>query len=145
MLPIFIENCQYLDKDTNAITIGPVVFCKPNMEEHTRNHELIHHQQNIETLYIGMLAIYAYDYIKGRFSGLDPYDAYMSTRAEIEAYDNENDFHYLSKRKRYKWLFSHKTSKTQPKKSKGRSPMSKKSPTKATRRSDRIANNRKYK
>ena len=105
MFPIEIENCEYLGQDTNAITIGPFVFYKPNVEEHTRNHELIHHQQNIETLYIGMLVIYAYDYIKGRLKGQDSYDAYMSTRAEIEAYKNENNPHYLSKRKRYQWLF----------------------------------------
>ena len=114
MFPIFIENFKYLDKNTNAITIGPFVFCKPNIEEHTRNHELIHHQQNIETLYIGLLVIYAYDYIKGLLLGKDSYDVYMSTCAEIEAYNNENNPQYLSERKRYQWLFPPK--KTLPKK-----------------------------
>lgn len=106
MFPIFVPNCKYLGKDTNAITIGPFVFCKPNIEQHTMNHELIHHQQNIETLYVGMLVIYAYDYIKGLLNGKTSYEAYMSTRAEIEAYENENNNLYLSQRKRYQWIFS---------------------------------------
>jgi hypothetical protein len=108
MFPIFIENCEYLGEDVNAITIGPFVFCKPGVDEITRNHELIHYQQHVETLYIGLWSIYAYDYIKGLISGKDSYDAYMSTRAEIEAYDNENNPLYLSQRKRYQWIFPKK-------------------------------------
>ena len=108
MFPIFIENCNYLGKDVNAMTVGPFVFCKPGVEETTRNHEKIHYQQNIETIFIGMIFIYTYDYIKALISGKDSYDAYMSTRAEIEAYDNENNLEYLSQRKRYQWIFTNK-------------------------------------
>ena len=105
MFPIFIENCEYLGKDVNAMTVGPFIFCKPGVEQSTRNHELIHYQQHIETLCIGLWIIYAYDYIKGLINGKDSYDAYMSTRAEIEAYDNENNPLYLLQRKRYQWIF----------------------------------------
>lgn len=118
MFPIFIENCEYLGKDVNAMTIGPFVFCKPGVKQSTRNHELIHYQQHIETLCIGLWIIYAYDYIIGLMSGKDPYDAYMSTRAEIEAYDNEHNPSYLSQRK-IPVAFSHKqnsTTKKTPKK-----------------------------
>ena len=112
MLPIFVENFEYLGKDVNAMTIGPFVFCKSGIEESTRNHERIHYQQHLETLCIGLWVIYAYDYIKGIWNGKDSYDAYMSTRAEIEAYDNENNPEYLSQRKRYQWLFPQKTEKS---------------------------------
>lgn len=128
MFPIFIENCEYLGEDVNAITIGPFVFCKPGVKESTRNHELIHHQQHIETLYIGLWVIYAYDYIKGLVNGKDSYDAYMSTRAEIEAYNNEDNPLYLSQRKRYQWIFHGKAVKKKPEKH----------PTKSTRRSGRL-------
>lgn len=104
MFPIFIENCEYLGEDVNAMTVGPFVFVKPGVDDITRNHELIHYQQHVETLYIGLWAIYAYDYIKGLVSGKDSYDAYMSTRAEIEAYDNEDNLEYLSHRKRWQWI-----------------------------------------
>jgi hypothetical protein len=108
MFPIFIENCKYIGKDTNAMTIGPIVLCKPGIPDSTRNHEIIHHQQNIETLYVGMLVIYVYDYLKGLWNGKSSYDSYMETRAEIEAYEHEEDMEYLSKRKRYEWLFHKK-------------------------------------
>jgi hypothetical protein len=113
MFPIFIEDFEYLGEDVNAMTVGPFVFCKPGIKETTRNHERIHYQQNIETLFVGLLVIYTYDYIKGLLCGKNSYDSYMSTRSEIEAYDNENNLKYLSQRKRYQWIFPNKnTSKT---------------------------------
>ena len=108
MFPIIIKDFKNIGKDVNGMTVGPFIFLNKGVEESTINHELIHYQQGIETLFIGLWIIYTYDYIKGIFEGKNSYDAYMSVRAEKEAYENENNLQYLSKRKRYEWIFANK-------------------------------------
>jgi hypothetical protein len=107
MLPIIIENYEYLEDDVLAASMGPFIFFRPGkISKVTRNHELIHFQQNIETLFIGMWLIYSYDYWKGIYYGKSEHDAYMGCRAEVEAYKHENNPRYLSTRKRYQWLMN---------------------------------------
>ncbi len=67
-------------------------------------HEKIHMEQYKDLYYIGFVFVYAYDYIRNRLRGLSPQCAYMNTRAEIEAYENECDPGYLARRVRRKWL-----------------------------------------
>ena len=106
MFPIIIKNCKNLGKGVNGMTVGPFIFLKKDTDKITINHELIHYQQGLETFFIGFCIIYIYDYIKALIEGKKSYDAYMSIRAEKEAYDNENNIKYLSQRKRYKWIYS---------------------------------------
>ena len=68
--PIFIENSKIpviLSKiapiNIGAIALGFVVFSRGTMNEKTRQHETIHFQQYLETLFIGFLLLYAYDYV----------------------------------------------------------------------------------
>jgi len=111
--PIFVER-SFVPKllsffapiDIGAITLGFVVFSRDTMSETTKRHETIHFQQYLETLFLGFLILYFYDYCKARFKGLSGKDSYMNIRAEKEAYDNQNDPEYLMTRARWKWIRS---------------------------------------
>lgn len=109
--PIFIENSRipvYLSKlapiEIYAITLGPIVISRGEMNEQTKRHETIHYQQYLETGFIGFLLIYLWDYIRGYARYKDGAIAYRSLRAETEAYENDQDETYLSNRVRWQWL-----------------------------------------
>jgi len=109
--PIFIENSNipvflsYLSPiSIGAITLGFIVISRERMDEQTRRHETIHFQQYIETLFVGFLILYFYDYIKNYFLYRSSKLAYLNIRAEIEAYNNDLNEDYLSARKRYNWI-----------------------------------------
>ena len=109
--PYFIENSKlpvwlsYLAPiDIGAITLGPVVISRGEMSEITKNHETIHYQQYLETLFIGFLLIYLYDYIRGLIVHQDGRAAYFSLRAEKEAYAMHENLDYCKVRTRWKWL-----------------------------------------
>ncbi len=111
--PIFIENSKipiWLSKfapiEIEAITLGFFVISKNEMNEVLRNHETIHFQQYLETGFIGFVFIYLYDWLLTLKNTGDPIQAYYGIRAELEAYEHQNDLEYLSKRKRYEWLQS---------------------------------------
>jgi len=130
MKPIILNNSKipvFLSKfspiDIWAITIWPFIICRGTMDENTINHESIHIKQYNDMFVIGFLPIYLWDYLHGRIkyrndiSGISPHGrpyasvgdkAYYRTRAEQEAYSNDNDLEYLSKRKRYEWLRKYK-------------------------------------
>lgn len=112
MKPIFVENSKIpvwlsafspLD-EIYAITLFPFVFSREKMGEITRNHETIHFQQYIETMVIGFLILYIFDYFKGKIKYKDGEKAYLRTRAEQEAYTHGHDLEYLATRKRWEWL-----------------------------------------
>lgn len=110
--PIFIENSKipfWLSKFTpiqiGAITLGFVVLSKYEMDERVKRHETIHFQQFLETLFIGFLLMYLWDYIFCYLRYADGEKAYMMIRAEQEAYANEDDPDYLKNRKRWAWMF----------------------------------------
>lgn len=109
--PYFIENSKlpvwlsYLAPiDIGAITLGPIVISRGEMSEITKNHETIHYQQYLETLFIGFLLIYLYDYIRGLIVHQDGRAAYFSLRAEKEAYAMHENMDYCEVRTRWKWL-----------------------------------------
>ena len=87
-------------KKIQGITLFPFIIVrpkKPNMI--LLNHERIHIRQQLELLiipfYIWYLAEWFYHYAKCR----QGWKAYRSISFEREAYDNEEDFEYLKKRK----------------------------------------------
>ena len=109
--PIFVER-SFIPKllsffapiSIGAITLGFVVFSRDEMSETTKRHETIHFQQYLETLFVGFIFLYLYDYAKLRAKGLKGPEAYRKIRAEREAYENEDDLEYLANRKRWKWI-----------------------------------------
>ena len=108
--PIFIENSKIpkiLSKiapiNIGAITLGPIVLGKGKLSERTRRHEHIHYLQYKETLFVGFLIIYFYDYFKAFRKYGRGRESYKAIRFEQEAHGNDKDKEYLDKRKGYAW------------------------------------------
>ena len=111
--PIFVER-SFIPKllsffapiNIGAITLGFVVFSRDKMTETTKRHETIHFQQYLETLFVGFLVLYFYDYCKSRIKGVSGKESYRAIRAEREAYENQDNPNYLLERPRWKWILS---------------------------------------
>jgi len=109
--PIFVER-SFIPKllsffapiNIGAITLGVVVFSRDTMSDSTRRHETIHFQQYLETLFVGFLVLYFYDYCRARLKGVSGPDSYRAIRAEKEAYENQDNLDYLENRPRWKWI-----------------------------------------
>ena len=63
--PLFIENSKipvWLSKispiEIWAITLGPIILSREEMNEQTKRHETIHFQQYLELLFIGFIILY---------------------------------------------------------------------------------------
>lgn len=69
-----------------------------------RNHELIHHRQQLELLIIPFYFWYLFNYVYNRLQHHDHYTAYRQIIFEQEAYAYENDLQYLKKRKWFAFL-----------------------------------------
>ena len=113
--PFFIENSKvpvwlsYLAPiNIGAITLFFLVFSRGEINKRTQRHETIHFQQMLETLVIGFLLLYLWDYAKGYIIYKDGAKAYRRIRAEQEAYDNDGAAGYLQERKRYQWIRKYK-------------------------------------
>jgi len=116
--PLFIEKSKipvYLSKiapiEIGAITLGPIVISRHEIDETTRRHETIHYQQYLETLFIGFIFIYLATWLWGLIITRDGEWAYMNIPFEKEAYANQHDENYLQNRKRFNWLWEQKNSK----------------------------------
>jgi len=108
--PIFIENSRipvwlsYLSPvDIGAITLGPIVMSRGTMSDTVRNHETIHWQQYIETAIIGFWILYFFYWFVGLIKHRDGAAAYYAIPFEQEAYENEDNLHYLTSRRRWCW------------------------------------------
>ena len=108
MKPIIIKNSR-LPKmlswfmEVGGITLFPFIFIRGEGDERLIRHETIHIKQYAETLVIGFLLIYVWDFLCGfaKYKNYD--DAYRSIRFEREAYGNELDIHYLESRRFWAW------------------------------------------
>jgi hypothetical protein len=111
--PLFIEQSRipiwlsYLAPiSISAITLGPLVIARDKLDERVKRHETIHYQQYLETLFVGFIVLYLFDYLVGFVRYRDGEVAYYNIRAEREAYGHDKDPEYLQNRTRYAWLFS---------------------------------------
>ena len=110
--PIYIENSRILawlsylaPIKIQAIALGVIVISRDEMSEVTKNHETIHFQQYLETLFLGFLILYFWDWFIGLVKYKDGQKAYLSIRAEQEAHKNQENLEYLpTDRKRWCWL-----------------------------------------
>tara|TARA_Y100000592_G_C5372800_1_gene269431 strand:+ start:121 stop:486 length:366 start_codon:yes stop_codon:yes gene_type:complete len=111
--PIFIENSKvpiilskFAPIEISAITLGIVVFSRGVLSERVKRHETIHYKQYLETLFVGFLLVYLYDYLYSAFvlgMGFSR-EAYLNIRFEQEAYGNDHSKLYLKNRSSYSWL-----------------------------------------
>jgi len=113
--PIFIENSKipvwlsYLAPiNIGAITLFFLVFSRGEISEETKRHETIHFQQMLETFLIGFIILYYWDYLKGYIKYKNGRIAYLSIRAEQEAYHKDTLISYESERKRWRWIWDYK-------------------------------------
>lgn len=90
--------------EVGGITLFPFIFIRGEGNPTLIRHESIHIAQYTETLVLGFLLIYAWDFLYG-FAKYKNYDqAYRSIRFEQEAYGNEHEENYLEVRKNFAWL-----------------------------------------
>jgi hypothetical protein len=111
--PLFFEHSRipvWLSKlapiEINAITLFCFVFSRGEIKERTKRHETIHYQQYLETLVIGFLLVYAFDYLWAAIVKKKGFtrDSYLSIRFEQEAHENDDFINYLDSRKRFCWM-----------------------------------------
>jgi len=88
----------------NAISLGPFVFCRGELSEESRRHEIIHYRQQLELLFIGQWVLYTIFWLWALFQYRSPKEAYHQNPFEREAYDNAEDPKYLDTRPMYAWL-----------------------------------------
>ncbi len=86
-----------------AINLCGVVFSRSRLNEKEKRHEYIHTLQQREMLFVGFflwyLAEWAVKFIVYRNKDV----AYRNISFEREAYDNEGDKEYPTKRRHYAW------------------------------------------
>jgi len=107
--PIIVKNSRLPEMlswfmDVAGITLFPFIFIRGEGDDRLIRHESIHILQYRETLVIGFLFLYLWDFIHGLIKYRNYNDAYRSIRFEREAYGNELDEHYLEMRGHYAWL-----------------------------------------
>jgi hypothetical protein len=97
---------KLLGKDVLAMSVGPFIILKDEQLRNDKiliNHETIHWRQALELLIIGFWILYFAFYLKNRMNLISD-EAYRAIPFEKEAYANEADLNYLSKRKLYSWI-----------------------------------------
>ena len=109
MNPIIIRNSRIPKLlswviNIRAITLFPFIIIKDEGDEILINHESIHIQQQKELLVIGFYIWYFLDYLCKWFKYSDGSKAYYNNIFEEEAYANQGDLDYLSKRKLWGFL-----------------------------------------
>ena len=111
--PKFFENSRVpriLSKlapiDIWAITLGPFVFCAGELSVQTKRHETIHYLQYKETLWIGFLLIYLFDFLWAAIIKRKGFtrDSYLSIRFEQEAWHCDDYDNYVETRPKYAWI-----------------------------------------
>ncbi|RPG59488.1 MAG: hypothetical protein CBD51_003120 [Flavobacteriales bacterium TMED191] len=109
--PFYIENSRipvFLSKFAPikiwAISFGLWVWCRGELSEKTKRHECIHFQQQLELAFAGQWILYIFSFIFNYLKTRDATLSYYDNVFEREAYGNEADKDYLSRRKRYAWI-----------------------------------------
>lgn len=96
-----IYNKHFPPKPFYAINILCMVFVRKDCGEltaHDINHEAIHSRQMKELLFLPFYLIYVTEWLWGLIRYRDAIKSYLNISFEREAYDNESDLTYLSKR-----------------------------------------------
>lgn len=100
---LIIRNKVIPFKGFKAINLFGILFVRENakLDAKTINHEEIHTAQMKEMLYIFFYLWYVIGWIIRLFG---KGNAYRKVSFEKEAYNNQDDVTYLTKRKHYNWL-----------------------------------------
>lgn len=87
-----------------AINLFGVLFAKGSCSKFTINHERIHTAQMRELLFIPFYLLYILEWLLRLIQFRNSFKAYHNISFEKEAYANENNLSYLSRRKRFAFL-----------------------------------------
>lgn len=89
-------------KGYKAINLFGALFVRKGcaMSQQDINHEKIHTAQMRELMYVGFYVMYLLEWLYRLTKGGN---AYRNISFEQEAYGNQNDMYYLTKRERYSW------------------------------------------
>lgn len=101
-VPVFLS--KFAPIEINAITLFCFVFSRGEISERTRRHETIHFQQYLETLVVGFLVIYLFDFMCRLVAYQEGKKAYRMICFEQEAHACDNQPTYLERRKRFNWV-----------------------------------------
>jgi len=108
--PTILKAAGYLSagtegyKKAKAAAFFPFIFIrnKDSLTDLFINHEKIHHRQQLETLFIGLLLLSVIEKVYGRlFLGFKGEELYLYLASEQEAYRNQGDNNYLTHRRLY--------------------------------------------
>ena len=108
----YIKVDKSLPKHVEAYANYPVITIHPKILRNKRlykiviNHERIHLEQQKELLIVFFYLFYYLQYAYYLIRTLDLYEAYRSISFEKECYRYQNDMKYLSRRKRYNYLWN---------------------------------------
>ncbi len=106
---MFLIVSKYLiPKGYRGMALYPFVIIRYRMDKENRvlvNHEKIHVRQQLELLIVPFFILYFLEYVVRLLRYKDRNVAYRNISFEREAYGNEDNLDYLSKRKF--WSFCH--------------------------------------
>ena len=86
-----------------AISFGPGVWCRGEINKTCTRHERIHFQQHLELGFVLQWVLYGLFWLIGLVRYRSGSKAYRENPFEREAFENEKKPTYLGKRKRYAW------------------------------------------
>jgi hypothetical protein len=94
-------------KGFKAINLFGIVFARKGskISEGTLNHEKIHTAQMKELLYVFFYLWYLVEYLVLLIKYRNSNYAYKNVRFEKEAYQNQHDLAYTTKRSSFAWLY----------------------------------------
>jgi hypothetical protein len=106
--PIIVKNSRIPKMlswfmEVGGITLFPFIFIRGEGTPQLINHESIHIAQYRETLVLGFLFFYLWDFVHGYIKYRNYDQAYRSIRFEKESYENEHDKNYLDMRESFAW------------------------------------------
>lgn len=100
-MPVIVSTLGFLPKRFHAITLYPFIFLRRGGAENEilLNHELIHLRQQAELLILPFYLWYLIEYLCKLIIYRSHYKAYRNISFEREAYRNDEDLDYLSRRR----------------------------------------------
>ncbi len=106
MLPVKIYTRKRIFNYYTGLSFFIFIWISRLTKDETQlvRHEKIHFLQQVEMLFIFHWLLYAFFYLRSRFSGHGHYVAYRYNPFEMEAYDNERQSDYLRKRRLFAWV-----------------------------------------
>lgn len=111
--PIIKYNTRFLDSISlfmkiGGITIYPYIILRDNYlkikSARLINHESIHIKQQEELLVLPFYILYTFEWLVKSIIYKSFKKAYYNISFEREAYDNQNKWTYLEKRKKFAWF-----------------------------------------